>query len=115
MLICFGLAIDGLMSIFENAKAHYQKGTALYIAFREAQKETLFKTLILNSLVLVAGFVSIFMPIASIQSFGWIALVLSILSTITNLGLMRLFVKMYLALNNEDGKKCNFHKGGKNA
>lgn len=115
MLICFMVAVDGLLSMFEKAKALNQKGTVLYIAFREAQKETLFKSLFLNALVLVAGFVCIFIPVASIQSFGWVALVLSLVATFTNLVLMRLFVKMYLAFNNEDGKKCNFHKGGKNA
>ena len=65
--------------------------------------------------MLVVGFICIFMPVAAIQSFGWVALVLSLVATFTNLAMMRLFVKMYLALNNEDGKKCNFHKGGKNA
>ncbi|MBQ8615624.1 MAG: hypothetical protein IJ415_03560 [Clostridia bacterium] len=115
MLICFILAVDSLMAMFEKAKAHYQNGTILYIAFREAQKETLFKTLFLNALILIAGFICIFMPISAVQSFGWVALVLSLVSTFTNLVLMRLFVKMYLAINNEDGKKCNFHKGGKNA
>ena len=115
MLICFVIAVDALMAMFEKAKEHYQSGTLLYIAFREAQKETLFKTLFLNALVLVAGFICIFMPVSAIQSFGWVALVLSLVSTFTDLVLMRLFVKMYLALNNENGNKCNFHKGGKNA
>ena len=115
MLICFVIAVDALMAMFEKAKEHYQSGTLLYIAFREAQKETLFKTLFLNALVLVAGFICIFMPVSAIQSFGWVALVLSLVSTFTDLVLMRLFVNMYLALNNENGNKCNFHKGGKNA
>ena len=66
-------------------------------------------------MLFVSGFISIFMPIPAVQSFGWVALVLSIVSLFTNLALMRLFIKMYLAINNEDGKKCNFHKGGKNA
>ena len=115
MLVCLLVAVDGLMAMLEKAKEHYQKGTILHIAFREAQKETLFKTLFLYVLLLVSGFVCIFMPIPAVQSFGWVALVLSLVMAFTNLVLMRLFVKMYLALNNEDGKKCNFHKGGKNA
>ena len=115
MLICFVLAIDGLIMVFEKAKEHYQNGTQLYVAFREAQKESLFKTIFLNATVLIVGFICLFMPVASVQSFGWVALVLSLVSTFTNLALMRLFIKMYLALNNENGKKCNFHKGGKNA
>ncbi len=115
ILICFALAVDGLMTMLEKAKENYKAGTQLHIAFREAQKTTLFKSLFLNALVLVSGFICLFMPVTSVQSFGWVALVLSIVSTFTQLALMRLFVKMYLALNNEDGKKCNFHKGGKNA
>lgn len=115
MLVCLTLAIDSLVMVFEKAKEHYQGGAQLFIAFREAQKESLFKTLFLNALVLVVGFICLFMPVGSIQSFGWVALVLSLVSTFTNLVLMRLFVKMYLALNSENGKKCNFHKGGKDA
>ncbi len=115
LLICFILAADGMLMMFEKTKEHYQAGTTLYIAFRESQKETLFKTLFLNALILIVGLICVFMPINSVQSLGWVALVLSIVSTFINLVLMRLFVKMYLALNNEDGKKCNFHKGGKDA
>jgi hypothetical protein len=55
------------------------------------------------------------MPSLPIQSFGWVALVMPIVSVFCSQALMRLFIKMYLALNNTDGKKCNFHKGGKNA
>ena len=115
ILLGLVFAVDGLLMIFEKAKEHYKSGTQLYIAFREAQKESLFKTLFLNALLLVAGFICLFMPIPSIQSFGWVMLVLPIVSTFTNLVLMRLFIKMYLALNSENGQKCNFHKGGKNA
>ena len=115
MLICFVLSIDGMVMVFERAKEHYRNGTQLYVAFREAQKESLFRTIFLYSAVLIVGLICLFMPVASIQSFGWVALVLSIVSAFTNLVLMRLFIKMYLALNNENGKKCNFHKGGKDA
>ena len=115
MLVCFIFAVDALMSMFESAKTHYQNGTQMFIAFREAEKENLFKSLFLHALVLLTGFICLFMPVQSIQSFGWVALVLSIVSAFTSLVLMKLFVKMYLALNNEDGKKCNFHKGGKDA
>ena len=115
MLLGFTIAVDGAIMILEGAKAHYQKGTQLYISFRESQKESLFKILFLNAILLVTGFICLFMPVNSIRSFGWVALVLSVVSVFTNLVLMRLFIKMYLALNNENGKKCNFHKGGKNA
>lgn len=115
MMICFLLAVDGTISIFEHAKESYQSGTQLHIAFREAQKATLFKTLFLNALLLISGFICLFMPVSGVQSFGWVALVLSIVGTFTNLALMRLFIKMYLAMNSENGEKCNFHKGGKNA
>ena len=115
MLLGFVFAADGIMSVLERTKYHYQNEVKLYVAFREAQKETLFNTLILSLSVLVIGFVCILIPVAAIQSFGWVTLVLSIVSLFTNLALMRLFVKMYLAFNSENGKKCNFHKGGKNA
>jgi len=115
MLVCFVFAVDALMSMFESAKNHYQSGVQMFVAFREAQKENLFKSLFLHALVLLTGFICLFMPVQAVQSFGWVALVLSLVSAFTSMVLMRLFVKMYLALNNEDGTKCNFHKGGKNA
>lgn len=115
MLVCFIFALDAVLSVLEKAKMHYKNEIKLYVAFRESQKENLIKNIILHSLLLVVGFICIFIPVASIQSFGWVALVLSLVSAFTNLALMRLFIKMYLALNSEDGKKCNFHKGGKNA
>ncbi len=115
MLVCFIIAIDSLVMLFEKTKEYYQNGTQLYIAFREAQKDSLFKTLFLNALLLVVGFICLFMPVSSIASFGWVALISAIVSTFTNLVLMKLFIKMYLALNNDNGKKCNFHKGGKDA
>lgn len=115
ILICFVLATDYMFAFCEKSKKYYQDDTKLYIALRESQKDNLFKTLFLNALVFVAGFICLFIPVPSIQSFGWVALVLTLVSTFTNLALMRLFVKMYSALNNENGKKCNFHKGGKNA
>ena len=115
MLVCFMIAVDSLMTIFERAKKHYNEDTKLYIAFKMAFKETWLKVVISNCIVLAAGFVCMFMPNTAIQSFGWVSFVLPFVSMFTSLVLMRLFVKMYLALNNNNGTKCNFHKGGKNA
>lgn len=115
MMIGYALAVDYMISLCEDAKRYYNNQAKLYVAFRESQKKNLFKFLCLNALVLVAGFVCLFMPVAGIRAFGWVALICSLVGMFTNLALMRLFVKMYLAFNNEDGKKCNFHKGGKHA
>ena len=115
MMLCFWLAVDNILTILEKAKENYQAGAQLFIAVREAQKATLAKTLFFNALVIVSGFVCLFMPVAAVQSFGWVALVMGIVSMFTTQALMRLFTKMYLALNSENGAKCNFHKGGKNA
>ena len=80
-----------------------------------SMKENLARSMFVNALVAIAGLICIFMPVLSVQSFGWVALVLPFVSVFTLHALMRLFIKMYLALNNENGTKCNFHKGGKNA
>ena len=114
-MLCIILAVDSIMSILESAKKHYQHDTQFHICFKMALKENLFKTLILNSIIVLMGFACLFMPSLPIQSFGWVALVMPIVSVFCSQALMRLFIKMYLALNNKDGKKCNFHKGGKNA
>ena len=115
MLIVFLLAIDSLMTIIERAKAYYNKDTKLHIAFKMAQKESLARIMFNNALMVVAGFICILLPSATLKSFGWVALVMSFVNMFTSLVMMRLFVNMYLPFNNTDGKKCNFHKGGKNA
>lgn len=115
MMICFILATDGLLLIFERAKKHYQEGTKLHIAIKHAQKECLTRTFVSNVLVALTGFACLFMPSLALSSFGWVALVLPFVTVFTNLVLMKLFLNMYLALNSTNGKKCNFHKGGKNA
>jgi len=115
MLLSYIIAVNSIMNIFEKAKLHYQSDVKLYISMKMAQKETLAKTLISHIMLIFTGLVCIFMPTMSVQSFGWVALVLSFVSLINTTALMRLFIKMYLPLNNSDGKKCNFHKGGKHA
>lgn len=115
MMLCFWLAVDNILTILEKAKENYQSGAQLFISVREAQKATLAKTLFFNALVIVSGCVCLFMPVAAIRSFGWVALVMGVVSMFTTQALMRLFTKMYLTLNSENGAKCNFHKGGKNA
>lgn len=110
----FVLAVESIMKILETAKEHYRKETPFYVSMNISQKENLSKILILNAVMLVVGFVSMFMPNASVQSFGWILFIISIVATFTTLALMRLFIKMYLSFNNSNGEKCNFHKGGRN-
>ncbi len=115
LILCLMFSADSLMTIIEKAKKYYNADTKLHIAFKTAQKESLVKIFIQNGLLIFVGLVSIFMPNMAIQSFGWAMLVLPFVTLFTSLVLMRLFIKMYLSLNSFDGKKCNFHKGGKNA
>lgn len=115
MLVAFLVAADGLMTIFEKAKVHFTGGIQLHVAFKLAQKEILMRIVVGNLVLFVAGLIGVLMPNLAIQSFGWVALVSSIVCAFTTLALMRLFIKMYLSLNSTDGKKLNFHKGGKNA
>lgn len=115
LMLAYLLMADSLVSVLENAKRHYQADTKLYIAFKLAFKESLVRIFVNNTLFALLGFACMFMPSLGIQSFGWVAFVLPFVSVFVSLALMRLFVAMYLAINNEDGKKCNFHKGGKNA
>lgn len=115
LMLAYLLMADSLVSILESAKRHYQADTKLYIAFKLAFKESLVRIFVNNTLFALLGFACMFMPSLGIQSFGWVTFVLPFVSVFVSLALMRLFVAMYLAFNNEDGKKCNFHKGGKNA
>ncbi len=115
MVICLIIAVDSLITIFERAKKYYNNEAKLYVSMKTAQKDSLFKVLINNLLVSIVGLFCLLMPSMGIQSLGWVMFVLPIVNLFTSLVLMRLFIKMYLALNAFDGKKCNFHKGGKDA
>ena len=115
MLICFVLVADMLTTIIEKAKQHYNQETQLYISFNMAKKETWMRILITLSVIFVVGLIGVFMPSMAVKSVGWVMLVMSVVALFTTLVLMRLFINMYLPLNPKDGKKCNFHKGGKNA
>ncbi len=115
MMLCYLLMADTLLSIIETAKRHYATGKKMYISFKLAFKDCLVRTFVNNTLFMLLGFACMFMPSMGLQSFGWVTFVLPFVSVFVSLALMRLFVAMYLPLNNEDGKKCNFHKGGQNA
>lgn len=115
MMLSYLLMADCILSILESAKRHYQSDIQLHVAFKMAFKECLVRIFVNNTLFALLGFACMFMPSLSIQSFGWVCLVLPFVSVFVSLVLMRLFVSMYMGLNNQDGKKCNFHKGGKNA
>lgn len=115
MMICFILAVEGIVNIIESAKKHYQENTKLYVALKMAQKENMARTFIMNLLVCLLGLVCLWMPSSVLSSFGWVAFVVPFVTVFTTLVLMKLFINMYLALNSTNGQKCNFHKGGKNA
>ena len=70
---------------------------------------------VINIVLITLGTIIIVKGDWTLSTFGWIVFVSSFVSLFTTQALLRLFIKMYLAINNENGKKCNFHKGGKNA
>ena len=115
IILSYMLLLDGTIAIFDGAKKNYQSDVKLHIALKSSQKDNLMRIIILNLVALVSGFVCLFMPAAAIQSFGWIMLVLSFVNVFITLVMLKLFINMYLPFNSENGKKCNFHKGGKNA
>ncbi len=115
MALAFIIAMETLNTIIKSAKAHYNNEAKLPVAFKLSYKENLFNVLMSNILFALVGLICLFMPVLSVKSFGWVMFVLSLLNMFTSLVLMRLFTKMYLGINSQDGKKLNFHKGGKNA
>ena len=115
MLISFTFVVDALINLYEKARKYYLADTKLHIAFKASFNDLWKRILFLNAVMLVFGFVCIFMPNMAIHSFGWVLFTLSFVNAFVSLVLMRLFVNMYLAINNSNGKRVNFHKGGKNA
>lgn len=108
MAMCYVLAFDGLISICEKSKSEYAKGKKLHTCFKLAQKKCLWRILIPSALVFVAGIVCALMPVATVQSFGLVSLVLSLVGIFTSLVMFRLLLKLYSALNFYKGEKCNF-------
>lgn len=115
LALSFVLLADLVISLFERAKERYNAGAKLHIAFKMAEKEVLIRNLIKLALLVVVGVTCLFMPNLAVQSFGWVVFVCSLVSALVSLAMMKLAIKMYLPFNSTDGKKCNFHKGGKNA
>lgn len=115
MMLTLVLSVDSLITIIEKAKSYYNRDAKLHVAFKMAQKDSLARIMFTNALVALAGFVCLLLPSATLKSFGWVSMVMSLVNIFTSLVMMRLFINMYLPFNNTDGKKCNFHKGGKNA
>lgn len=116
MAICYCLAVSAVVSICNQAKEEYKTGKKLHTCFKLAQKKSLFKILISNVFMFGAGVVCALVPTMHVQSFGIVALVLSIVNIFTSLVMFRLMLKLYSPLNFYKGERCNFklEEGGKN-
>lgn len=115
MGLIYLLAVEAIMHILDRAKKYYQAGSPLYISFKKALKDSVARIMFTSVLALITGVVCVALPVEAIQSFAWVMIVGSIASVFVSLVLMRLFINMYLAINSTNGRKCNFHVGGKNA
>ena len=110
MMIGYVLAVIALTTSLENAKNEYARGKKLHTSVRQGINASAVSTITLNVMLALAGSVCALMPNMAIQSFGIVTMVLSLLNIFISQALMRLMNKLYLTLNPEDGKKCNFTK-----
>ena len=110
MMIGYVLAVIALTTSLENAKNEYARGKKLHTSVRQGINASAVSTITLNVMLALAGIVCALMPNMAIQSFGIVTMVLSLLNIFISQALMRLMNKLYLTLNPEDGKKCNFTK-----
>lgn len=110
MMIAYVLAVVALTNTLENARAEYAKGKKLHTSMKQGINSSVISTLTVNILLVLGGIVCALMPAMAIQSFGIITMVLGLVNIFCAQALMRLMLKLYLVLNPEDGKKCNFTK-----
>ena len=110
MMIAYVLAVVALTNTLENARAEYAKGKKLHTSMKQGINSSVMSTLTINIMLVLAGIVCALMPTMAIQSFGIVTMVLGLVNIFCAQALMRLMLKLYLVLNPEDGKKCNFTK-----
>jgi len=106
--LCYILAFDAIVSICENARIEYASGKKLRTCFKLAQKKSLWHILIANLFVFGAGVVCALIPNVAVNSFGGVALVLSLVNIFVSLVWFRVMLKLYSALNFYKGERCNF-------
>ena len=114
MVIGYVLAVMALTTTLETARQEYAKGKKLHTSLKQGINLNLTSTLTSNVMLALAGIVCALMPNMAIQSFGLVTMVLSLVNIFCSQVLMRLMIKLYLPLNSEDGKKCNFTREGNN-
>ena len=110
IILAYVMAVIALTTTLENARADYAKGKKLHTSLRKGINSSLSSTLTVNVMLILAGIVCALMPTMAIQSFGIVSMVLGLVNIFCAQALMRLMIKLYLVLNPEDGKKCNFTK-----
>lgn len=110
IIISYILAVTGLMTTLEKAKHNYATGKKLHVSLRQGINSTLSYSLITNIMIILAGIVCALMPNMAIQSFGLVSLVLGFINLFCSQALMRLMIKLYLAINPYNGAKCRFVK-----
>ena len=106
--LCYILAFDAIVSICESARMEYASGKKLRTCFKLAQKKSLGHILVGNLFVFTAGVVCSLIPNVAVNSFGGVALVLSLVNIFTSLVWFRVMLKLYSHLNFYKGEKCNF-------
>jgi preprotein translocase subunit SecD len=110
MMLAYVLAIVAITNTLENARREYAKGKKLHTSMKQGINASLTSTLTINIMLVLAGIVCALMPTMSVQSFGIVTMILGFVNIFCAQALMRLMLKLYLVLNPEDGKKCNFIK-----
>ena len=114
MILGYVLAVVALTNTLENARNEYAKGKKLHTCLKQSINSTISSTITVNVMFALVGIVCALMPTMSVQSFGIVTMVLSLVNIFCAQALMRLMIKLYLPLNPEDGSKCNFTKEGLN-
>lgn len=114
--MCYAISLGSIVSICLGAKEEFKTGKKLHTCFKLSQSKNLFKILISNIFMFATGVICALMPTMHLQSFGMVALVLSLVNIFTSLVWFRLILKLYTAINPYNAKRCDFkvEEGAKN-
>jgi len=108
LALFFVVALICHIYILEGAREEFKTGKKLHTCLKLSQKNSMGTILLINVFGFIASVVCSIISTLSLQSFGMVGLVLSIVNTFTSLVWFKMLLKLYVVLNKNNGKLCNF-------
>lgn len=110
IILSIGMAVDGLVIIFERIKEEYASGKNISTSFRVGFKKSIAAILDANITTVIAALVLSVFGTGSVQGFAVVLLIGVVISLFTSLVVARGLLKNYLPLNSTNAKILNLKR-----